>query len=58
MVGISEGEACRHTCANEEDVIVAVSSSHSVYCDAGEGVAHVGLQEDGSLAMWQHRVVH
>lgn len=45
-------------CANEEDVVVAIGGSHAVDGDAGEGVGHAGLQEEGPLAVGQHWVVH
>lgn len=37
---------------------MAISSCDAVHGDAGEGVGHGGLQEEGSLAVGQHRVVH
>lgn len=48
----------RPTCPNEEDIILAVSSCHTVHRYVGEAVAHVGLHEDGSLAVGQDGVVH
>lgn len=45
-------------CANEEDVVVAISGRDTVHSDASEGVGHGGLQEEGLLPMGQHRVVH
>lgn len=37
---------------------MAIGGGDAVNGDAGEGVGHAGLQEEGPLAVGQHRVVH
>lgn len=37
---------------------MAIGGRDAVNGDAGEGVGHAGLQEEGPLAVGQHRVVH
>ena len=46
------------TCANEEDVVVSVSSCHTVCSDLGEGVPGTHLQEERAPTHGQDRIVH
>lgn len=45
-------------CADEEDVVVAIGGGDTVHGNAGEGVGHGRLQEEGAVAVGQHGVVH
>lgn len=46
------------TCANEEDVIVSVSSCYTVCSDLGEGVPGIHLYEERATTHGQDRIVH
>lgn len=46
------------TCADEHDVILAVSRVDSVHSDLGEAVVHVGPDEDGPPAHRVDWIVH
>lgn len=43
------------TCAQEEHLVVPISSCHLVHCNRGELIVHVGPDHQGALV---HRVYH
>lgn len=52
------GNSWTLTCSYKHDIILSISSAHSVHSDLGEAVVHVGPDEDRPPCHRVHWVVH